>query len=343
MRKTIPLIFCLLLITVSSTLGQDFICPIPVSQVITTPRVCPDPLKEQRNRYLWEDNLDYEGLSYGRGKCAGGLECWPVFHQPTKIVAGSQGIYDLYYVQHKVDERTVVIPSSGSPSCTVLITLTFDFPITGPGKCFKPLGTCLAAADWITFPSTGCITGLFFMGPCTRSNAFRSRCDEYIEDDCSCSGTAYESPIVIDVDHSGFALTSAANGVAFNFLNDGVPLAMAWTSTGSTNAFLVLDRNGNGAIDSGQELFGDITPQPQTASPNGFLALAEYDKTANGYSEPNELHTLAQLALSAIDLNYKESKSTDAFGNKFRYRAKVYDSQGVQAGRWAWDVLLTIQ
>lgn len=175
---------------------------------------------------------------------------------------------------------------------------------------------------------------------------------------------------MIDVDHSGFSLTSAANGVAFNFLNDGVPLAMAWTSTSSTNAFLVLDRNGNGAIDSGEELFGDITPQPQTASPNGFLALAEYDKTANGgngnakvdgsdaifpqlrlwqdtnhngYSEPNELHTLAQLGLSAIDLNYKESKSTDAFGNKFRYRAKVYDSQGVQAGRWAWDVLLTIQ
>jgi hypothetical protein len=175
---------------------------------------------------------------------------------------------------------------------------------------------------------------------------------------------------VIDVDHSGFSLTSAANGVAFNFLNDGVPLAMAWTSTGSTNAFLVLDRNANGAIDSGEELFGDITPQPQTASPNGFLALAEYDKTANGgngngkvdgtdaifpqlrlwqdanhngYSEPNELHTLPQLGLSAIDLNYKESKSTDAFGNKFRYRAKVYDSQGVQAGRWAWDVLLTVR
>jgi hypothetical protein len=175
---------------------------------------------------------------------------------------------------------------------------------------------------------------------------------------------------VIDVDHSGFSLTSASAGVVFNFLNDGVPLAMAWTSASSTNALLVLDRNGNGTIDSGEELFGDITPQPQTATPNGFVALAEFDKAANGgngngkiessdvvftqlrlwqdtnhngYSESNELRTLPQLGLAAIDLKYKESKSTDEYGNKFRYRAKVYDTQGVNGGRWAWDVLLTVQ
>jgi hypothetical protein len=47
------------------------------------------------------------------------------------------------------------------------------------------------------------------------------------------------SPIVIDVDHSGFALTSAASGVVFNFLDDGVPLAIAWTAAGSTNSLLV--------------------------------------------------------------------------------------------------------
>jgi hypothetical protein len=178
------------------------------------------------------------------------------------------------------------------------------------------------------------------------------------------------SPIVIDVDHSGFSMTNAAGGVVFNMLNDNVPLQISWTATGSTNALLVLDRNGNGTIDSGEELFGDITPQPPTATPNGFLALAEYDKSANGgnangkvessdaiftqlrlwqdsnhngYSEPNELRTLPQLGLGAIDLSYKESKATDAFGNKFRYRAKVYEANGAHARRWAWDVFLTVQ
>jgi len=228
-------------------------------------------------------------------------------------------------------------------------------------------GYCLGIADWITFPSSGCITGLFFQGPCTRSAAFRSRCSEYIEETCSCEGGGGMSPIVIDVDHSGFALTDAAGGVAFNMLNDGVPLQLAWTEAGSTNAFLVLDRNGNGAIDNGEELFGDSTPQPASSTPNGFLALAEYDKSSNGgngngridardavfsqlrlwqdvnhngISEPSELQPLSGF-LSAIDLDYKLSRRTDRHGNEFRYRAKIYDVRGTHAGRWAWDVFVT--
>jgi hypothetical protein len=77
-------------------------------------------------------------------------------------------------------------------------------------------------------------------------------------------------------------MTDAADGVVFNLLNDGIPLQVSWTSASSTNAFLVLDRNGNGTIDSGAELFGDITQQPVSAAPNGFLALAEYDQPGNG-------------------------------------------------------------
>jgi hypothetical protein len=185
---------------------------------------------------------------------------------------------------------------------------------------------------------------------------------------CGCVG--YPTPIVVDVNGDGFDLTGAEDGTTFNLNVTGGREKLGWTRFGSDDAWLSLDKNGNGSIDDGTELFGDVTAQadpPSGEQKNGFRALAEYDKTANGgngdglidrhdsvfsslrlwqdanhngRSDLGELHTLSALSVTAIELDYKLSKKTDANGNRFGFRARVISSKGQYVGRWAWDVYL---
>jgi hypothetical protein len=187
---------------------------------------------------------------------------------------------------------------------------------------------------------------------------------------CVCQ---YGSPIIVDTTGKGFHLTSADEGVMFDISGDGRPIKIAWTAADSGNAFLALDRNHNGRIDNGKELFGNFTAQPKSGDPNGFLALAEFDKPENGgngdgiidkrdavfarlrlwidenhdgISQPNELHTLPELGVFSLALHYRDDRHLfDQYGNWFRYQAAVNPDRRdgeSKDGRVTYDVFFMV-
>lgn len=92
------------------------------------------------------------------------------------------------------------------------------------------------------------------------------------------------SPIALDLDGDGVEViggSSSNDGVFFDLNGDGVQTKNAWLR--SDDAWLALDRNANGTIDSGTELFGDNTPlQAGGVGEHGYLALEEYDLNGDG-------------------------------------------------------------
>ena len=174
------------------------------------------------------------------------------------------------------------------------------------------------------------------------------------------------TPIVIDTQNQGFHLTDWEHGVSFAFYPNRPPVQLSWTDPAYANGWLVLDRNGNGLIDNATEMFGNITPQPPSAAPNGFLALAVFDEPANGgngngvidpgdavyshlrvwidanhdgISQPDELKTLPEVGIFRIDLKYVLSPFVDQYGNRFRYHGADWDAAG-HSYQSCYDVIL---
>jgi hypothetical protein len=183
--------------------------------------------------------------------------------------------------------------------------------------------------------------------------------------ECQC--VPRRSPVVIDMDGNGFSMTDTGHGVNFDLDADGPAERLSWTAAGSDDAFLSLDLNQNGVIDSGAELFGNYTPQPPSSSPNGFIALAEFDKEENGgnangmidagdavyarlllwqdtnhngKSDPGEIRSLAGSGVIEISLDYKRSNRRDEYDNLFYYRSKIQVAKRSSIERWAYDVYL---
>lgn len=139
-------------------------------------------------------------------------------------------------------------------------------------------------------------------------------------------------PLAIDLTGNGIELLSLDDGVYFDLDNNGFDEKTVWIS--SDDGFIACDRDGNGTIDNGGELFGDqVILENGKKSNTGFEALSEFDSNndnkidskdqkfdqllvwvdsnSNGKSEKKELKTLAEHNIESISLDYTQINYVD--------------------------------
>jgi Ca2+-binding RTX toxin-like protein len=152
------------------------------------------------------------------------------------------------------------------------------------------------------------------------------------------------------LDGDGIETLSINAGIYFDHDGKGLAESTGWIAT--DDGFLVLDKNSNGKIDSGNELFG-ANKQLLLAEPvkNGFLILAAYDNNkdgvintddliysdlrvwkdlnSNGISDDGELFTLVEAGVKSIVLSFSEQLVTDSNDNQHLQFGQYLDITGV--------------
>ena len=166
---------------------------------------------------------------------------------------------------------------------------------------------------------------------------------------CQPASTAASTPLVLSFDGAPVEMTASAG--AFD-INGTMSVVTDWPT--ATTPWLALDRDGNGAIDDGSELFGSATTLSSGArASNGFIALAELDSNGDGRITPadaawaslrlwsdrdgdrrsavRELSGLDARGIVSIDLAYTSARRCDARQNCEIERAsfRFVDAAGV--------------
>ena len=144
-------------------------------------------------------------------------------------------------------------------------------------------------------------------------------------------------PLIFDLDGDGIKTTSLDQSrTYFDLDSNGFAERTAWVD--ASDGLLVLDRNNDGQITSGQELFGDQTLLANgRRADSGFEALREFDSNrdgridakdevysklkiwrdlnGDGISQAEELKGLSDYNIASISLSSTSSNASDAMNN----------------------------
>nr|WP_280529685.1 cadherin domain-containing protein [Novosphingobium aerophilum] len=158
------------------------------------------------------------------------------------------------------------------------------------------------------------------------------------------------TPVVFDLDGDNAPLITLADSeTRFDMNGDGIADLTGWIET--DDAFLALDRNGNGQIDGIAEIsFVADLPGAKTdleglvafdSNADGVLdgkddRFVEFklwrDANANGKTDAGELLSLAEAGVTAIVLNGTATGATATSGQNIIYNTSTYALSGGQSG-----------
>lgn len=276
---------------------------------------------------LWGQFLPVGLYAPGQTVAFGTTSCWPATAQAS-VTSCTQ-----------CPGSPQLACSQGSPKCTA----------SGWSGCTNGGTACPLPPDWNCGPGFSLVCGPSgWTGQCVGSTC------------------GVNCPLIVDLANEGFHLTGWQDDVDFPFTPGGMA-RIGWTDPAYQNGLLVLDRNGNGRIDDGAELFGNVTPQPPSREPNGFAALAVYDKEKNGgnendfidpgdevfsrlmiwidknrdgVSQPEERKPVSEYGAFRIGLSYHRSPFVDDHGNEFRYRGSMWLRRDKKPVAGIYDVFL---
>ena len=159
----------------------------------------------------------------------------------------------------------------------------------------------------------------------------------------------YVTPLVVDLDGNGIETTSLEDGVQFDIDGDGNTEHTAWIKSG--NGFLVWDKNQDGTINDGSEMFGEGTVMINGKhAENGVAAILEldsnhdrilnnqddvwgylqiwHDDNTNGITENGELASLFDWGIQSLALSFEKIDWVDENGNKHIYLTEASKENG---------------
>lgn len=159
----------------------------------------------------------------------------------------------------------------------------------------------------------------------------------------------YQTPLAIDLNGNGIQTLPSNLEIAFDFYGNNAPIQTGWIH--SDDGLLVWDKNNDGVINNGNELFGDNSLLlDNSKAEDGFSALSILDsntnglidtydapwselkiwqdKNSDGISQKNELFTLNDMGINSIELNTSQINYYDKNGNFHKLGSSVNWSNG---------------